>query len=212
MLLGGCHGLSGHGCRRGRSLLLASAGWLVPRGAGGWRLCRRQWHRSRVAEAAFEQPLSLAVQAQPFVLLQENRRKSPVEILGASPQQGSSSAALLVGHLAMVQRLGSPKQKNWLWRGMHIAGTLQTIHIQLQPIPTLAQNPEMSSQRYQGCGTGIAHSPQQSLSITSSFIAQPCGISVLSKIKQSKADYYRSLTLLNSIQLLSHSSLFSLIQ
>lgn len=94
----------------------------------------------------------------------------------------------------------------------HHSHTLQTIHIQLQPIPTLVQNPEMSSQRYHGCSTGIAHSPPQSLSITSSFILQLCGISVLSEIKQSKAYYYRSLTLLSSIQLLSLSDLFSLIQ
>lgn len=104
LLLGGCCRLGGRGCRRGRSLLLAGGGRLVPRGAGGWRLWSRQWHRGRVAEAAFKQPLSLAVQAQPFVLLQKNGRKSPVEILGASSQQESQGGALLMGHVATVQR------------------------------------------------------------------------------------------------------------
>lgn len=109
LLLGG-RWLGGHGCRRGCSLL-AGGGRLVPRGAGGWRLCGRQWHWGRVAEAAFQQPLSLAVQAQPFVLLQKNGRKSPVEILGASPQRGSHGGALLVGHLAMVQRIRPTQTK-----------------------------------------------------------------------------------------------------
>lgn len=102
LLLGGWPRLGGRGCGRGRSL--AGGGRLVPRGAGGWRLRGRQWHWGGVAEAAFEQPLSLAVQAQPFVLLQKNRGENPVEILRASPQQGSHGGALWWDTWHLVQR------------------------------------------------------------------------------------------------------------
>lgn len=100
--LGGCGRLGG--CRHGCSLLLANSRWLVPWGAGGWLLWGRQWHRGRVAEAAFEQPLSLAVQAQPFVLLQNTERKSSAETLGASSQQGPHQEFQLMGHTEVVQR------------------------------------------------------------------------------------------------------------
>lgn len=100
--LRGCGRLGG--CRHGRSLLLASGRWLVPWGACGWLLWGRQRHRGRVAEAAFEQPLSLAVQAQPFVLLQNTERKSSAETLGASSQQGPHQEVQLMGHTEMVRR------------------------------------------------------------------------------------------------------------
>lgn len=203
LLLGGCRRLGGHGCRCGRSLL-AGGRRLMPRGAGGWRLRGRQWHWGGVAEAAFEQPLSLAVQAQPFVLLQKNRRKSPVEILGASPQQGSRGGTPGNG----AEDSAHPNQVTGC------GGACRITAIPCKP-STSNFNPEpraLQPERYHGCSTGIAHSPPQSLSITSFFIVQPCDTSVLSEIKQSKADYYRSLTLLSSIQLLSCSDLFSLIQ
>lgn len=100
--LGGCRRLGGR--RRGCFLLLDGGRRLVPWGASGRLLWGRQRHRGRVAEAAFEQPLSLAVQAQPFVLLQNRERKSSVQTRGALSQQGSHREVRLMGHTVMGER------------------------------------------------------------------------------------------------------------
>lgn len=120
-LLGGAKTLCGRGlpfwgCRRlsgrwrGCSLLLAGSWWPVLRGAAGRLLWGRQRHRGRVAEAAFKQPLGLAVQAQPFILLKKQRKEKFSSNCGASPQQGPHQEAPLVGDV-MVQRTQPTQSK-----------------------------------------------------------------------------------------------------